>query len=331
MKITKENGAAARDKPLLLVLAGPTAIGKSALGLALAPRLNAEIICADSAQIYRRLDIGTAKPTLREQEAVTHHLIDLVEPDQDFSVADYQKAAYRVIGQLLERGKLPFLIGGTGLYLKAVTDGYTFGARGKSTPLRESLTRQAQCEGLELLYRRLVELDPEAAARIHPRDQRRIIRALEVQTLEGRPISRQVELTREQESPYRLLMFGLTAPRPLLYRRIEERVEAMLKQGFLEEVEALLAQGFTPECPGLQILGYRQLVGYLKGSMKREEAIEEIKRQTRHLAKRQYTWFRREERITWLDLASEAGLDSAAEIISNKLKEILSQQANNMI
>jgi tRNA dimethylallyltransferase len=254
---------------------------------------------------------------------VPHHLIDLVDPDEDYSVADYQKDAYRAIAQQLERGKLPFLVGGTGLYIRAVTGGYAFGEKGKNEALRKELARQAREQGLAALYERLLKLDPKAAQRIHPRDQRRIIRALEVHTLEGRPISQQVEQTAALEPAFEPMIFALNVPRPLLYRRIEERVEAMLQAGFLAEVKMLLDRGYAHDCPGLQILGYRQLVQYIQGAAGWEETVAEIKKQTRRLAKRQLTWFKREAEITWLEVTDSAGLDVAAEIIYSQVKEIL--------
>lgn len=314
----------------LLALVGPTAAGKTALALKLAPLLNTEVICADSAQVYRRLDIGTAKPNPAERARVKHHLIDLVEPDCDFSVADYQGAAYRVIAGLEERGKLPFLVGGTGLYIKAVIDRYAFGEAGKDARLRGRLAAAAQQRGPEALHRRLSRLDPEAAARIHPRDERRIIRALEVYYREGRPISEQVAQTRRQKPAFNLLMFGLTAPRAALYRRIERRVDQMLAQGFLAEVRALLDAGFDPASPGLQILGYRQLVNHLRGETGLDEAVDEIKRQTRRLAKRQWTWFCRDRRVNWLEVTEDNNLDTLAEIICNQVKEKLPLRENNI-
>jgi tRNA dimethylallyltransferase len=306
----------------LLVLAGPTAAGKSALAMRLAPLLETDIISADSAQVYRGLDVGTAKPSAEEQKMVRHHLIDLVEPDQDYSVADYQRDAQRLIGRLWSRGRLPFLVGGTGLYLRAVTENYAFGERGGDTVLRERLAAEADAAGPEALHERLKRLDPAAAAKIHPRDRRRIIRALEVFTLEGRPISAQVACTRKQESLYRLLIFGLTLPRPLLYRSIEERVEVMMEHGFFEEVQLLLRRGCPRSSPGLQVLGYRQLAACIAGEISREEAVAEIKKQTRRLAKRQLTWFRRDRRIVWLDRSAEDGPERLAEKISRRVKEI---------
>lgn len=307
----------------LLVLAGPTASGKSSLALRLAPLLKTEIISADSAQVYRGLDIGTAKPTAGEQEAVRHHLIDVVDPDQRYSVARYQRDAQSLIGSLWAGGRLPFLVGGTGLYLRAVTDNYAFGKRGGDSILREQLAAEADRIGPEALHERLERLDPAAAERIHPRDRRRIIRALEVFTLEGAPISDQVVRTRKEEPPYRLLIFGLSLSRPQLYRAIEERVETMLDRGFLAEVQGLLRKGYPRSCPALQILGYRQLAACTAGEISLKEAVEEIKTETRRLAKRQLTWFRRDQRMIWLDRSKETGPERLVEIISRRVKEIL--------
>ncbi len=310
------------EKIPLLVLAGPTAAGKSALAMRLAPLLNTDIISADSAQVYRGLDIGTAKPTAEEQKLVRHHLIDLVYPDEDYSVADYQRDARRVIEELWSRGRLPFLAGGTGLYLQAVIDNYAFGKSGGDRALRERLSAEADSKGPEALHERLKMIDPAAAEKIHPRDRRRIIRALEVFILEGRPISEQPVLTRQQESPYQVLIFGLTLPRPQLYRSIEDRVETMMAQGFFEEVQMLLRRGYSRSAPGMQVLGYRQLAACIDGEMTREEALAEIKKETRRLAKRQLTWFRRDPRIVWLNRSTENGLEKLAETISRQVKEI---------
>ncbi len=309
------------EKIPLLVLAGPTAAGKSALAMRLAPLLETDIISADSAQVYRGLDIGTAKPTAEEQRLVRHHLIDLVDPDEDYSVADYQRDARRVIKELWSRGRLPFLVGGTGLYLQAVIDNYAFGKSGGDKALRERLAAEAEAEGVEALHERLKKIDPAAAAKIHPRDRRRIIRALEVFILEGRPISEQPALTRQRGSPYRPLLFGLTMPRPQLYRAIEERVEIMMARGFFEEVQGLLRRGYSRSTPGMQVLGYRQLAACIDGELALEAAVAEIKKETRRLAKRQLTWFRRDPRIIWLN-GAEKGLEELAETIRRQVKEI---------
>ncbi|NMD43315.1 MAG: tRNA (adenosine(37)-N6)-dimethylallyltransferase MiaA [Firmicutes bacterium] len=314
----------------LLALVGPTAAGKSALALEVARRLGNEIISADSAQVYRGLDIGTAKPSAAEQRLIRHHLIDLVDPDEDYSVADYQRDARPLIARQWHQGRLPFIVGGTGLYLQAVTADYAFGSRGKDEALRRRLNAEAAAAGPEVLHRRLQRLDPAAAAKIHPNDRRRIIRALEVYTLEGRPISQQVERTEKRESPYQLLTFGLTRPRPLLYRAIEERTEEMLARGMLDEVRGLLERGYPRHSPGLQILGYRQLAAYLDGETTLAEAAAAIKQETRRLAKRQLTWFRRDREIIWLERPAEGSLAGPAEIIVGAVKEIFGYTENKI-
>lgn len=306
----------------LIILAGPTAVGKSSVALKLAQLLKTDIISADSAQVYRGLDIGTAKPTAHEQEKVRHHLIDLVNPDQNYSAADYQKDADRVITYLWQQNKLPFIVGGTGLYIKAVTDRFAFGPKGADQELRNKLIKQCDEEGLNRLYEKLNKVDPEAASKIHPNDLKRIIRALEVYTLEGKPISEQVSKTKAEISPYRFFYQGLTMDRDQLYVRIERRVDLMLEEGFLEEVKSLLAKGYSLNSPGMQILGYRQLAEYLEGNTSFDAAIQEIKKETRNLAKRQLTWFRREKAIEWHEINNQSTISDIAENIYSKVKDI---------
>lgn len=313
----------------LLLLVGPTAAGKSNLALAVAQALDTDIISADSAQVYRYLDIGTAKPSAEEQALVRHHLIDMVEPNCDFSVADYQKAANAVIGEMHGKGKLPFMVGGTGLYLKAVTEGYKFGSSGANRELRARYAYLADRGGLDRLYARLKQIDPAAAATINPRDRRRIIRALEVYRLEGRPISEQVSKTEEHGRPYKAIKFGLNMDRPLLYHRINERVDDMIQRGFLDEVRSLKDKGYDENSPAMQILGYRQLYSYLQGLTGWDDALAEIKKQTRNLAKRQLTWFRREKDIVWLEAGTDLQADHFIEIICRMVKDPNQHRANS--
>ncbi|MGM0653298.1 MAG: tRNA (adenosine(37)-N6)-dimethylallyltransferase MiaA, partial [Bacillota bacterium] len=272
--------------------------------------------------VYRDLDIGTAKPTLAEQKLVKHHLIDLVNPDQNYSAADYQKDADQVIMHLWQQGKIPFMVGGTGLYIKTVTDRFAFGEKGADQNLRNNFIKQYEQEGQEQLYQKLKTVDPEAAARIHPNDRKRMIRALEVYALEGKPISEQVSKTRINNSPYRLFYYGLNMDRNKLYTRIERRVDQMIEEGFLEEVRNIIAKGYTLSCPGMQILGYRQLAEYLQGNISFESAVVEIKKQTRNLAKRQLTWFRREKAIKWYEINNQLSFSDIAENIYCEVKEI---------
>ena len=307
----------------LLVLAGPTAVGKSELAMCLARKLNCAIISADSAQVYRYMDIGTAKPTEAERQEIKHYLIDLVNPDQYFSAADYQKAARQAINEQWSAGKIPFMVGGTGLYIRAVISSYAFGRQGASGILRKQLEKEADQYGLNRLFEKLQKLDPATADIIHPNDRRRIIRALEVYTLEGRPISDQVKKTNRDNSPYHTLFYCLNCERDLLYERINGRVNRMLEAGFLHEVKSLYLQGYDLSAPGMQILGYRQLLEYLGGERSWEDTVEEIKKQTRNLAKRQLTWFRGEKDVNWLNRTGKEELCEEAEIIYNRVKELL--------
>ncbi len=312
-----------KDNPVpLLVLVGPTAVGKTVLALKIARQIKTDIINADSAQVYRCLDIGTAKPSAKEQMEAKHHLINLVEPDQNFSVADYQKRAFKIIEEIWQNKKLPFMVGGTGLYINAVINCYAFGQKGASPDLRNTYEQIASSEGLDKLYTRLKILDPEAASKIHPNDRRRIIRALEVYSLEGKPISEQVSKTTGQKSPYKTLTIGLYRERSELYRKIENRIDTMIEEGWLDEVRELYTRGYSEKDPCMQILGYRQLAEYLEGSTTFNAAVQEIKKQTRNLAKRQLTWFRREEAIEWHEINNQSTFSDIAENIYAKVKDI---------
>lgn len=313
----------------VLVLAGPTAVGKSALALKVAMALNTDIISADSAQIYRMLDIGTAKPSPEEQEQTRHHLIDMVNPDENFSVADYQRDAKAVIRDIRRSGKIPFMVGGTGLYIRAVIENYAFGSKGADQSLRDEYAKVAEEQGLAALYYRLKSIDAEAASKIHPHDRKRIIRALEVYSLQGELISEQVRKTAGSESGYDAILIGLSMERQQLYKRIEERVDRMMKDGFLQEVEGLYKQGFNKNDPGMQVLGYRQFFAYMTGDCSLDDAVTEIKKQTRNLAKRQLTWFRREREIEWLNISEQQSIKSLSEIICKKVKDIMPARANS--
>jgi tRNA dimethylallyltransferase len=285
----------------LLVITGPTAVGKSEIALELAAGINAEIISADSVQVYRGFDIGTAKPTPAERSRVRHHLLDIVDPSENYTVADFQKDAFAAIRDISGRGKLPMLVGGTGLYIRAVVRGFAFSPAAEDEKLRRKLYNEAKLLGPRALHERLSAVDPLAAQNIHPNDLRRIIRALEVHELTRRPISEQVQQT-PVKPVFDTVQFCLTRPRKQLYERIEKRVDKMLADGFLTEVRKLLAQGISPRAKAMQSLGYRQLVSYLEGKITLAEAVELIKGDTRRFAKRQLTWFRREPDLIWIDL-----------------------------
>ncbi len=285
-------------KERLVVLIGPTAVGKTALSLALARRLDAEIISGDSMLFYRGFDIGTAKPTKEERAAVPHHFIDILAPEASFNVMDFQRLAREEIGRIAARGKLPLVVGGTGLYIKSLLEGYVFNETSGDRAYREKLERLAQEKGKAFVHGLLQEADPEAAARLHVNDFRRVVRALEVASLGNEHISEQREAA-GGELAYDAYVIGLRRERQALYARIEERVDAMLEAGFADEVRSLLAEGVPRDCPAMKGIGYREMLAYLAGSMDLPLAAEEIKKATRHFAKRQLTWFRKMPYVHW--------------------------------
>lgn len=299
------------EKPAVIAVAGPTASGKSDLGLKLAQRLGGEIICMDSMQIYRRMDIGTAKPTAQERALLPHHMLDVADPTEAYAVADYAVAAEQVIAQILSRGRVPILVGGTGLYLKALMDGLSLGGTGGDERLRAELNALAdEPGGKERLHARLAAVDPETAARLHPNDRRRVIRAIEVFEQTGVPMSRQNHAA--QDRPFRVLPLALEWPRDLLYARLETRVHRMMEMGLLSEVRALLESGVAPAAQSMQGIGYKELIPAAMGQDDVNRAVWDIIVHTRHYAKRQGTWLRAEPRCVWLDARDADGLLSKA-------------------
>jgi len=284
-------------KPRVAALVGATASGKTAVALALAEILRAEIVNVDSLQVYRGLDIGTAKPTLAERARVPHHLIDVADPMEPYDAARYSREGRIVLAELHRRGVPPLVVGGTGLYLKALLSGL-FAEGTPQGGVRERLRREAGALGLPALYQRLLHLDPVTAARLHPHDTYRIVRALEVMAATGKPLSALIAAHRFQDSPYEVLKLGLALPREELYRRIELRVGMMLKEGWIEEIQGLLSR-YPPEIKPLQALGYRHLINYLTGRWSLEEALTLLARDTRRYAKRQLTWFGSDQEIRW--------------------------------
>ncbi|MFQ6066341.1 MAG: tRNA (adenosine(37)-N6)-dimethylallyltransferase MiaA [bacterium] len=303
----------------LLVIVGPTGVGKTEIAADLVQNIKGEIISADSRQVYKNMDIGTAKPSAELLIGAPHHLIDIVFPDEIFNVAEFKSRAEAIIERLQAQNKLPILVGGSGLYIRAVIDGLFVGP-GTDWALRRRLKEKEKTEGEGTLYRELEKIDPLTASRLHPHDQRRIIRALEVYYLSGRAIS-----SHQSQSPgplARTVIIGLKKEKERLYCSIELRVDEMIKAGLIEEVERLLAEGYREDLPSMQGLGYRQIVEYLKGRCSKEEAVRLIKRDTRRLAKRQFSWFRRDNRITWLDRDKFSSLPE----ISNEIIRILTRQ-----
>jgi tRNA dimethylallyltransferase len=285
-------------KPKLVIVLGPTAAGKSDLVLKLAPRLNAEVINADSQQVYRQMDIGTAKPSKAERAKVRHHLIDVVDPDEKFNVATYRELAAACVQDIRSRGKQVIVSGGTGLYIKALTRGLFVGPA-RDAGVRKILNAEAETNGLGSLYQRLERVDSSATSWIHPNDRQRIIRALEVYQLTGKPISEWQREHAFRESAFSTLKIGLDRPRAELYDRINQRCDQMIEAGLVQEVKGLFDEGYSNRLNSLRSVGYRHTALFLMGRMGLEEAVDLMKRDTRRLAKRQLTWFRRDEEIHW--------------------------------
>lgn len=303
--------------PDVLAVVGPTATGKTDVGVLLAEALGAEIISADCMAVYRGMDVGTAKPTPEQQRRVRFHLIDVCNPDEHFSVARFQQMALEAIGHIRQRGALPLVVGGTGLYVKALLDGFHIPPAAANEALRQQLWQEARRLGSATLHARLQQVDPQAASRIHPNDAVRIIRALEVYHLTGRPIS-QWQQRQPPAEVGRARRFGLTLSRELLYRRINERVERMIAQGWLDEVRRLLEAGYDPHLPAMRSLGYAELVQVVQGKLPLQQAIALIQRETRRFAKRQLTWFRADKQIEWVDASQ--GADETARQILERLR-----------
>jgi tRNA dimethylallyltransferase len=282
----------------LIIVLGPTAAGKSDLVLKLAPRLNAEVINADSQQVYRQMDIGTAKPLKAERAKVPHHLIDVVDPDEEFNVARYRELAMASAREIQSRGKQVIVCGGTGLYIKVLTRGLFVGPA-QDAEIRQTLNAEAEANGLSSLYQRLERVDSSATSWIHPNDRQRIIRALEVYQLTGKPMSEWQREHAFRESAFSTLKIGLDRPRAELYDRINQRCDEMIDAGLVQEVKRLFDQGYSSRLNSLRSVGYRHMALFLMGRMGLEEAVDLMKRDTRRLAKRQLTWFRRDEEIHW--------------------------------
>ncbi|MEA1978918.1 MAG: tRNA (adenosine(37)-N6)-dimethylallyltransferase MiaA [Chloroflexota bacterium] len=288
-------------QPVIAIL-GPTAVGKTRISIPLAERFEGEIVSVDSRLIYRGMDIGTAKPTLEERERVPHHLIDVTDPDDTWNLAKFSEAAANAIHDIHGRGKIVFLVGGTGQYLRAILEGWTPPPSAESPRLREKLEAIATNEGYDALYRQLQEVDPASAERIDPRNVRRVIRAIEICETTGVPASLQRE---KNPPPFEVLRIGLTLPRPELYQRIDQRIDVMIETGWIEEVQELIDSGISPDLPSLSAIGYAQLAAYLSGEMDLSSAIVEIRRLSRQFVRRQANWFKADDPgIQWFDAVS---------------------------
>lgn len=285
----------------LLVIVGPTAVGKTDFALTLAQEIHGEIISADSMQVYQKMNIGTAKPSAEEIAMVPHHLVDCIPPDQEFTVADYLTRVEALIPAICQRGSIPMLVGGTGLYIQAVTEGFSFPEMDTDWAFRDEMHRLAEEQGPEAVHARLREVDPDLADKLHPNDLRRVIRGIEVFRQTGQTTTYFQNRAKEAPKRYDTIKVGLMRDRDELYERINHRVDLMMQMGLVDEVRALLAEGYASELIAMQGLGYKEIVGFLKGEYDLEEAVYRLKRDTRHFAKRQLTWFKRDEEILWLN------------------------------
>lgn len=303
------------SKPKLIIIAGPTASGKTALAVEMAHEFNGEIINADSMQVYRYMDIGTAKPNIRERRGIIHHLIDVVNPDDDFNAARYRELAVPVIKEIVDRKKTCLVVGGTGLYIKTLLGGL-MDCPGKDPGIREDLANECKEKGAPFLHERLRQLDPESAARIHPNDRTRVIRALEIISVTKRPHSSILMEHGFSENPFLTLKICLDTDREKLYERINNRSRHMIEAGLVDETEGLIKRGYSPELRSMSSLGYRHAVSFLRKEWNREETISNLKRDTRRYAKRQLTWFRADPEMIWIETENK-------EFIKLKIREFI--------
>ncbi len=288
----------------ILILAGPTASGKTSLSLDLARDLGCEIVSADSMQLYQWMDIGSAKPTPEERARAVHYLVDEIDPAAPFSVAEYREHAGRAIQQILDKGKIPLIVGGTGLYVHSLLYNMDFSETSQNTARRQELQKLAEQQGGEALHRILRRVDPVAAERIHPNNIKKMIRAVEAAE-SGHPVA-EFQRTQEQPGPYDCLLFGVTRRRDVLYERINQRVDEMIRQGLVEEVRSLSQRGLTPDMISMKGIGYKEVFALLQGECTLDETVEQIKRSTRRYSKRQMTWFRRYDQMIWYDITEES-------------------------
>lgn len=305
-------------KKPLVILTGPTAVGKTALSIKLAKAINGEMISADSMQVYRLMDIGTAKIMPEEMEGIPHYLIDVLDPTEDFNVVAFQTMAKEAMAKIYTKGKIPIVVGGTGFYIQSLLYDISFEETVVS-PYRKELTSYYEKNGAHALHEQLKKVDPVSYREIHENNVKRVIRALEFYHDTGYPISEHNVIQRQKESPYNFEYFVLNDDRALLYNRIEERIDIMIRQGLIEEVQNLLNYGCKPDMVSMQGLGYKEIISYLNGEYSLEEAICILKRDTRHFAKRQLTWFRREKEVTWIDKTT---FSSESEMLEYMLKQL---------
>lgn len=314
------------QKQKLIVLIGPTAVGKTKLSIELAKKFNGEIISGDSMQIYKGMDIGTAKITQEEMEGIPHHLIDIKEPDESFSTAEFQELVRKKIDEISSRGKMPMIVGGTGLYIQSVIFDYHFTDAPSDPTFRRSLEQAAEANGQEFLHGKLKDADPESAARIHPNNVRRVIRALEIIHCTGKTAG-ELQENQSPELLYDTALIGLTMDREMLYNRINYRVDLMMKQGLLDEVQYFYEKGLR-DCQSIQAIGYKELYDYFDGKVPLELAIENLKQNSRRYAKRQLTWFRNKMNVEWFDMSESKDAEKKFAEISKFIEGKLERKAN---
>lgn len=304
----------------LICIIGPTAVGKTELSINLAKKLNTEIVSGDSMLVYRKLDIGTAKPSLEERQGIPHHLIDFLDAHEDFSAAKFNEVAHNIIHDINKKGKIPILAGGTGLYVKSLLEGYDFSPAPKSQALREKLELLAKEKGNLYLYEMLKKMCPRTAERLHPNDIRRVVRAIEVYHLKGQEARQAKSYDIENKLRYDCLVIGLTMDRQRLYERINLRVDKMIRNGLVDEVKNLLNEGLSTNCQAMQAIGYKEIVAYLNGQCTFIDAVNNIKQATRNFAKRQFTWYRKMPYIKWYDVEKNSA-DKILEYIYRDVAE----------
>ncbi|WP_053219584.1 tRNA (adenosine(37)-N6)-dimethylallyltransferase MiaA [Virgibacillus senegalensis] len=310
-------------KPVVVAVVGPTAVGKTSLSVEIARRFAGEVISGDSMQIYRGMDIGTAKITDEETRGIPHHLIDIKQPDESFSAAEFQQRVADCVSTITERNHLPVIAGGTGLYIQAALNGYNFADQKRDDAFHEQLEKEISQDGIAALYARLEKVDPEQAAKIHPNNKRRVIRALEVFEKTGKTMS-EYQDAQQIESPYRPILIGLEMEREQLYQRINDRVDEMIKTGLVEEVRNLYNKGFA-NTQSMKAIGYKEMIPYIKGEMDLDEAVDLLKRNSRRFAKRQLTWFKNKMNVDWYTITPEQK-DKQFETILNDLAGMLEKK-----
>jgi tRNA dimethylallyltransferase len=299
----------------IIVIVGPTAVGKTYVSVELAKKLNTEVVSADSMQIYKEMDIGTAKITAEEMQGIKHHMIDIVSPDEDYSVSEFKYEAEQIMDNMLRNNKIPIIVGGSGLYVNSLIYDLDFGKTKSDDKLRSYYDCYYREHGEDALYEKLLKVDPEAAEKIHKNNVKRVIRALEVHDITGIKFSELNTDIRKPSTKYECILIGLSMDRKMLYDRINQRVDKMISEGLIEEVKGLLDKGYHNDLISMKAIGYKEIIDYLEGTVTLEEAVSILKRNTRRFAKRQFTWFLKDENVKWFDIKDVREIDSVVESI----------------